>query len=167
MRITTGKQYKAADVDTKPDLLTRLFNVWFLLSRPMTLGVRALAFDAEGRILLVKHTYVSGWHLPGGGIDAGETAVEGLEKELREEANVVTGDAPVLLSVHQNTRVTRRDHVIVYRCDNVRQLSPKIRDREIIAADFFALDALPEGATKSTLRRIAECRGDAEPDPYW
>jgi hypothetical protein len=51
----------------KPDLRSRLFHAWFLMTRPMTLGVRALAFDADRRVLLVKHTYVAGWHLPGGG----------------------------------------------------------------------------------------------------
>ena len=56
-----------------PDLKTRLFHTWFLLTRPMTLGVRALAFDAEGRILLVRHTYIRGWHLPGGGVESGQT----------------------------------------------------------------------------------------------
>jgi ADP-ribose pyrophosphatase YjhB (NUDIX family) len=133
----------------------------------MTLGVRALAFDTEGRLLLVKHSYVSGWHLCGGGIDRGETAVEALTKELREEANVELGDPPQVLSVHHNTRITRRDHVIVYRCANVRQTAAKTRDREIVAAEFFALDALPEGVTQSTLRRIGEMRGDAPADPNW
>ena len=35
------------------------------LKRGMTLGVRALVIDPERRIFLVKHSYVSGWQLPG------------------------------------------------------------------------------------------------------
>jgi len=151
----------------KPDLRTRLFHAWFLMTRPMTLGVRALAIDADRRVLLVKHTYVAGWHLPGGGVESGETVMEALEKELREEANVELGAAPVLHSVHFNRRVTRRDHVVLFRCADVRQVTPKRRDREIIAAEFFELDALPEGITPSTAARIREFNDDIAPDPHW
>jgi len=151
----------------KPDLKARLFHAWFLVSRPMTLGVRALAFDADGRILLVKHTYVPGWHLPGGGVDSGETVIDALAKELREEANAVIGDPPRLCSVHFNNRVTRRDHVVVYHCRNVRQTAPKSRDREIVAAEFFDLHALPDAITASSAARIRELDHGVVPDPFW
>lgn len=151
----------------KADLKTRLFHTWFLLTRPMTLGVRALAFDAEGRILLVRHTYVPGWHLPGGGVERGQTALDALTMEMREEANAEFGLPPRLHSVHFNNRVTRRDHVMVFHCANVRQVAPKNRDREIIAAEFFTLDALPEGITSSTATRIREFDDGIVPDPFW
>lgn len=151
----------------RPDFKTRLFHFWFLMSRPMTLGVRALAFDREGRVLLVRHTYVTGWHLPGGGVETGETVVDAMAKELREEANVVIGAPPSLVSVHLNDKVTRRDHVVVFRCDQVTQSAPKQRDREIIAAEFFPVEDLPSGITKSSRNRIRESLGLAPPDPYW
>lgn len=143
------------------------FHTWFLLSRPMTLGVRALAFDGEGRVLLVKHTYIAGWHLPGGGVEHGQTVQSALERELLEEANAFLGDPPQLLSVHHNTRVTRRDHVVLYLCRNVGQEAQKERDMEIVAAQFFEPDNLPEGTTEPTHRRLAEYLGRSEPDPYW
>lgn len=70
-------------------LRTRIV-VWLLhrvfkLTRGMTLGVRAACFDGEGRIFLVRHTYVPGWYMPGGGVERGETALDALRKELREE----------------------------------------------------------------------------------
>ena len=133
----------------------------------MTLGVRALAFDAQGRVLLVKHTYIGGWHLPGGGVESGETVAAALQKELREEANVEFGAEPVLHSVHLNRRVTRRDHVVLFRCEDVRQTAPKRRDREILAAEFFALDGLPDDVTASTAARIREFDDGIAPDPHW
>ena len=150
-----------------PSLKTRLFHTWFLLTRPMTLGVRALAFDAEGRILLVRHTYIRGWHLPGGGVESGQTMVDALARELREEANVKFGHPPQLRSVHLNTRVTKRDHVAVYLCENVRQVAPKERDMEIEEARFFRLDDLPESIAASTATRIGEFNNGTAADPFW
>lgn len=151
----------------KPDLRSRLFHAWFLMTRAMTLGVRAVAVDGDRRILLVKHTYVAGWHLPGGGVESGETVLQALAKELREEANVELGAAPILHSVHFNTHVTRRDHVVLFHCENVRQIAPKLADREIVAAEFFALDALPDDVTPSTAARIREFNDGIAPDPHW
>ena len=65
-------------------LLRRLAHGAFLMIRPMTLGARVAAFDDGGRVLLVKHSYVSGWHFPGGGVDAGETADYAAQREMVE-----------------------------------------------------------------------------------
>jgi len=148
-------------------LRTRLFHFWFRLRRPMTLGVRALAFNAQGRLLLVRHSYVPGWHLPGGGVEAGDTLEETLAKELMEETNAQLCAAPRLLSVHFNRQTSRRDHVALYHCPCVRQDEAKAADLEILEAGFFALDDLPDGVTPATLRRIAEWRGDAPISPDW
>ena len=45
----------------------------------MTFGVRGVIHDAgNNAVFLVRHTYVPGWHFPGGGVEAGETALESL-----------------------------------------------------------------------------------------
>ncbi len=38
--------------------LRRVLHVYWRFARAMTLGVRALVIDADGRIFLVKHSYV-------------------------------------------------------------------------------------------------------------
>lgn len=146
---------------------TRLYHFWFLLTRPMTLGARALALNDRGEVLLIKHTYVDGWHLPGGGIEKGEDAQYAMRRELEEEANCVFDAEPRLLGFYYNNSVTRRDHVVVYVCENARQTAPKETDGEIIAAQFFAVDALPEGTTKGTARRIAEYVSGSAPGTHW
>lgn len=133
----------------------------------MTMGVRALAFNAEGELLLVKHTYVPGWHLCGGGVETGDTLAQTLETELREEANVVLDGPAVLRSMHLNLGASKRDHVAVLVAKNVTQTSPKQADREIKDARFFALDALPDDTTEATKRRLAEYFDGVSPDPYW
>ena len=138
----------------------------FLMTRGMTLGVRAACFDAEGRVFLVRHTYVPGWYLPGGGVEHRQTAEEALARELREEGNLEIIGRPHLFQVYFQRRVSKRDHVILYRAQ-VRQTAPRKPDREIRDSGFFALDALPEGTTQATLRRLAEIRGEAEPSAEW
>jgi ADP-ribose pyrophosphatase YjhB (NUDIX family) len=132
----------------------------------MTLGVRVACFNAEGRVFLVRHTYVPGWHLPGGGVERGETAEEAARKEIREEGNLAVTSQMNLLSVHLQNRVSNRDHVFLYRTDVV-QTAPKIADREIKECGFFDLNALPEATTQATRRRLNEVAGQSISDPYW
>jgi len=73
-----------------------LMHLSSLLKRPVTLGVKAVVTDVDERILLVRHGYLPGWHFPGGGVEAGETCVQALARELEEEA-MITIDAPPLL----------------------------------------------------------------------
>lgn len=145
----------------------RLFHLGALALRGMTLGVRGAAFDEAGRVCLVRHTYVAGWHLPGGGVEVGETAEEALARELREEGNVEATGRPRLLGIAFNTRSSRRDHVLVYEVRAFRSLGPKAADREIAEAGFFPLDALPEGTTEATRERLAEIREGRPVAPRW
>jgi len=148
-------------------LATRVVHSYFALARGMTMGVRAACFDEAGRIFLVRHSYVPGWHMPGGGIERGETALEALAKEIREEGNLVTGAPPVLVHVYFNRQTSKRDHVLLYRCDGVVQTAPRLKDREIVEAGFFALDALPVATTAATRRRLEELAGRAPFADFW
>lgn len=147
--------------------LRRALHVWFRLSRPMTLGARGLVLDEGGRVLLVRQTYTRGWLLPGGGVEAGETLVEALRREVREEGNVEIVGEPELHGVFFNRRASRRDHVALFVARDVRILGPRKPDREIAAADFFALDALPADTTGATRARIAEVFEGAPRSAYW
>jgi 8-oxo-dGTP pyrophosphatase MutT (NUDIX family) len=151
-----------------PGLRGRLFHLYFLLRRPMTLGARGLVYDrAANAVFLIEHTYVPGWQLPGGGVETGETMLEALTRELSEEANIELTGAPQLVSIHHNRHASRRDHVGVYLVTEFRQTAPKTPDREIKGAGFFPLDALPVDTTAGTRRRIGEVLGGAERSAYW
>ena len=147
--------------------LTRIFHFIFRLTRPMTLGVRAIVIDADDRVFLVRHTYVPGWHLPGGGVETGETLQEAVAKELREEGNIEMLAAPVLLGMYFNRRVSVRDHVAVYLIRAFRQTGPRKPDREIAECGFFPLAALPEATTQSTRARLREALEQQPPSQDW
>lgn len=146
--------------------IVRILHVYFALSRGMTLGVRAACFDRQGRIFLVRHTYLPGWYLPGGGVERGETASQALEKELREEGNLRITAPPVLLQAHLNLSGSRRDHVLFYRVD-VEQTAPRQPDHEITECGFFPLNALPDGVTSATRRRLEELANGGPYAPLW
>jgi len=134
---------------------------WFLhhywrLTRGLTLGARGLIFDGNGRVFLVKHSYLPGWHLPGGGVEPGETLLAALARELREEGNIELIDPPVLHALYFNRRVSRRDHVALCVVRSFRQTAPPQPNGEIIAHGFFATDTLPADTSRATRERIAE-----------
>lgn len=149
-------------------LRVKLFHLLHLVRRPMTLGVRGVVFDAERRqVLLVRHTYVAGWYLPGGGVEPGETMEKALARELLEEGGVELLGAPELRSIHFNRQASRRDHVAVYLITRFRRTGPHTPNLEISEAGFFPLESLPEDTTEATRRRLAEVFDGSAISPEW
>ncbi len=143
---------------------------WSRWSRGLSLGVRGLVTDEAGRVLLIEHTYVPGWYMPGGGVERNETAEEAVVRELREEAGVEALGRPRLLSVHDNRRIFPGDHILLYRIERWRPCAvkaPLLAGGEILNVGWFALDALPAETSPITRRRLAEVFDGSEPDPMW
>ena len=137
-----------------------------LLLRPKTLGVRAVALDDDNRVFLVRHTYLPGFCLPGGGVEARETALRSLERELDEEGGLIMTGPARLVGFYYNPKHSSRDHVVLYLA-RVRQQKPRLPDWEIAECGFFSLDALPEDTTVATRARIQEALGLATAALKW
>ena len=136
--------------------------------RRMVLGARAVLLDGD-RVLLLRHTYMPGWHFPGGGVEPGETAEAAARREAEEETGVRVEGPMTLLGLYlQKNEATNRDHVAVYVSRQFREVKPFRPNGEIAEIGWFSFDALPGKMNPGTARRIAEiAAGTDERTPLW
>ncbi len=139
-------------------------------TRPLTMGVRAVILDQSSdgpRVFLVRHSYVAGWHLPGGAVEPGESVGDCLLREVREECAIAVAGTPQLFGLYFNRQASPRDHVAVYVVREFRVLSPRRSDWEIVDADFFGRERLPHDTTAATRARLAEVLDGQPAGPDW
>jgi ADP-ribose pyrophosphatase YjhB (NUDIX family) len=148
-------------------VLRQSLHLYWRFARGMTLGVRAVVLDGDDRVFLVKHSYVTGWHLPGGGVEVGETFSHALRRELAEEGRIELLGEPALHGIFFNSHVSRRDHVAVYLIRQFRQDRLPEPNREIVACGFFEPGALPAETTAGTRLRISEVLEGRQPIATW
>ncbi len=139
-------------------LLYLLYRIYTFFVRPVVSGVRVLLVQ-EGQVLLVRHTYLKGWYLPGGGVKRGETLDETARREAREEVGAELRDIR-LLGAYSNFELNRSDHNIVFICTDFK--SDRTHDREIAEVRFFPITSLPEDIQPGHRRRIEEYAAGAE-----
>ncbi|MFO1060201.1 MAG: NUDIX domain-containing protein [Dongiaceae bacterium] len=144
--------------------------LYWRVARPRTLGVRALVLDPDDRIVLVRHVGGRLWGLPGGGVRKGEGFAAALARELGEELAIAGFAVERLLGAYHSRREGKDDHilVLVVRLDAAAAAAVRVADGwEIAAAEWFALDRLPELLSPATGRRIAEYRRAATGTGAW
>ena len=152
----------------KPTWRERLLHLAFRIIRPVTLGVKAMILrNGDSEVYLVRHTYVPGWRLPGGGVEPGDSVIRTLHKELAEECNITLTGAPEFAGIFHNTFATKRDHIVLYVCRDFTQSGPKVPDIEIAESGFFPVDALPQGTVDSARARIRDVIEGREPPESW
>jgi len=137
------------------------------LRRRTTLGARIVLIDREERVYLIRHTYVPGWHFPGGGVEPGESSEAGAARELSEESAYRLIGRPELFGLYHNIHVTNRDYVALYvsrRFEEARKFSANL---EIAEFGWFSRMALPEGTAGSTRERVAEIFEGVERAEHW
>ncbi len=131
---------------------------------PITVGVGAYMVR-DGGVLVVRRTYgaLKGlWTIPSGYVEPAESVVATLEREIREETDVV-GRAGDLLAVRHRVAKGINDTFLVFRMEYVSG-EPKPDSVEVSAAAFVPIDELrgsPESApfTKAIVEKAPRARG--------
>jgi mutator protein MutT len=107
-----------------------------------TVTAGAIIFNQAGEVLLLKHRFRagSGWGLPGGFLEAGEQPIDALRRELREELGLEIHDVEIFMvrSFRKPKQVE-----ILFRARAGGSVKP--RTMEVEHAEWFSLDALPQG----------------------
>lgn len=143
--------------------------VWKVL-KPTTLGVRGILLAPDGKVVLVRHTYLAGWHLPGGGVKRKETMEEAVRRELREEVGALVDDgddALRILGAYTFATEGKQDHIAVFVIERWSRLPDHTPSFEIAEVRSFALDSLPEDTTPATRRRLRELTGEERVRFLW
>ena len=133
----------------------------------MTIGVRAVIRSEDGKFLLVRHTYTTGWHFPGGGVEPNETVEEALAKEIRQETGLQLVGSPRLHGIYFNSLISKRDHVLTYLCETEGQLPPASPSIEIAGLGYYGIEELPSGIDEGTERRLKEIIEGQERTKHW
>jgi 8-oxo-dGTP pyrophosphatase MutT (NUDIX family) len=148
-------------------LVSWLLHRYFLATRGLTIGVRAVVRSDDGKFLLVRHNYTPGWHFPGGGVEKNETIEHALGKEIFQETGLQLKSRPVLHGAFFNSGISTRDHVLTYFCEVDGHVQLHYSSLEIAEVGYFSLDALPAGIDPGTLRRMREIAEGQELSVAW
>jgi ADP-ribose pyrophosphatase YjhB (NUDIX family) len=132
----------------------KIATIYWKIFRPQTFGVKLLLIN-DGKVLLVEHSYTTGYHLPGGGVKSGEMFDRALKREILEELGLDINN-PQLFGVYQNTKQGKIDTVIAYLSTDPVDLNKAKLGSEINHADFYRLDSLPPDTSPGSRKRIKE-----------
>lgn len=142
----------------------RLYMTLRGLASPVALGVTGLVTDTQGRVLLVRQSYMPGWRLPGGGVDRGEPPEAALRRELAEEVGLAGGTV-TLQGIYSRRAGWVTNVILLYRIDGAAvHFRPNWEVREMLFADPHRP---PADTAPGTARRLAEFCGTAPPAPAW
>lgn len=106
----------------------------------MTLGVLAVVQDAAGQVLLVKTTYRGlRWQLPGGYVEEGESPLDALHREVREELATDIPE-PQFVGVYYKTYESNMN--LIFR-GALGPQNPVPDGKEVLDCRYFSLSDLP------------------------
>ena len=130
------------------------YRIYCFFFRPLTLGVRVMMIQNE-QVLLVRHTYMNGWFMPGGGVKRRETLDHAARREAHEETGAALNNL-TLVGAYTNFKEWRSDHNILFLSTDFT-ISGK-HDLEIAEMRFFSLEAMPDDLLPGHRRRLKEYR---------
>jgi 8-oxo-dGTP pyrophosphatase MutT (NUDIX family) len=137
-------------------ILYFFYKIYCFLLRPIRMGVRVLMLQ-DGKVWLIRHTYLAGWFMPGGGLKRWETLEQAARREAREETGAELGEIS-LLGIFTSFIQWKTDHAVIFLCRDFK-ISGK-SDGEIEEIRAFPLDELPADTFPSHRRFLDAFRKD-------
>ena len=135
------------------------------LLSPVVFGTTAIIADRGGKVVLVRHSYMTGLSLPGGGVKRAEPPRAAILRELSEEIGVIRSDPPQMFGIYTRRSGWATNVIAVYRLMNAEvEFKRNFEVREIV---FVDPDNPPPEATPGTRRRLAEFTGKTPQSPFW
>jgi len=140
------------------------FKIYCFIFRPVRMGVRILMVQKD-EVLLVWHTYLSGWYLPGGGLQRNETLEAAARREAFEETGAKLGEVK-LLGIFSSFNQWKTDHTVVFYSDDFEITG--VPDKEIEKVGRFSFGELPDYVYGSH-RKLLESymNGKVAPQGEW
>jgi len=124
----------------------RILRVWWFVRRPDSYGAFVLLWRGD-EILLIRNSYRSGYTVPSGNIDRGETPRQAARRELAEEVGLEVRESELeyVGEVHLEFE-RRRDHSSFFELHREpgRPLDLRIDRREVVWAEFCPVGRLSE-----------------------
>ena len=135
----------------------KLFYTALWMKQRVTMGAQIAVVD-DHKVLLVRHTYKSGWHLPGGGVDPPEPPEVTVERELYEETGLKLAGRPTLLGIIPNvSAATKRDYITAFTASAIAEIHPR-HSREIAEIAWFPINDVPADSHAMVSKVLAQLR---------
>jgi 8-oxo-dGTP pyrophosphatase MutT (NUDIX family) len=128
------------------------FRIYCFIFRPIRIGVRMM-MTQDNKVWLVRHTYIPGWFMPGGGVKRDETLEQAARREAFEETGAKLGEV-TLMGAYTSFLDWKTDHGIVFICKDFTIIGRP--DGEIAEVRTFSLHELPLDLWPSHRLRLEE-----------
>jgi 8-oxo-dGTP diphosphatase len=144
---------------------------FFYKSKKLRVRVAALIRNESGEILLIKQRKKKKdyWLLPGGGIEFGESAIDALGRELKEELNIEI-ENPVFLLLNENIDPKGQRHLIqlIFGGEIKSGMEPTIpkKEQQILEYKYFAISELESLEIRPDIKEYLTINTDWKPSAY-
>ncbi len=122
----------------------------------------ALFFNKEGKVLIVKPNYKDNWLMPGGGVEEGESPIDGCVREIKEELSLEFKRTDLKFFgidyIHNGVTSSWGDALRFLFFGGVlsdEQIAKiKIQESELEGMEFVDVSELPNKLSKHTARAV-------------
>ena len=132
----------------------------------IALGAKALIFNNNSDLLVLKPSYRDHWVIPGGIVDGGESPSEACKREVFEEIAIKVGEVKLICIVYSQANSKREESVeFIFSSDvfnTLQESTIRVDGKEIEKWQFVSLDKalnLFKGSKRNLEKIIPICLG--------